>query len=174
MTKDKTRFGKQFLIFALISLTIGLIGGALSAITYVSPEFLREKFQGLIKLRPIHVSYVMFWIILGATGCVYVGLIILSKRTPKKSIFFLHFALWVLALAGIAYSYLVGDFGGREYWKFNPIWALPIIVSWILFLVSFFQLAKGIKNWPVYVWMWMTGIIFFLFIFIENYLWVFP
>lgn len=172
--EDKTRFGKKFLIFALISLTIGLIAGGLSVITYISPEFLRDQFQGLLRLRPFHVSYVMFWIILSATGCVYIGLIILSNRTPKKSIFYLQISLWVIALLGIGYSYSKGEFGGREYWKFNPIWALPILISWALFLVNFFYLAKGIKDWPVYVWMWMTGILFFLFTFIENYLWVFP
>lgn len=149
------------------------MGGVLGSFTYILPDFLKDQ-QGLSRLRPIHVSYVMFWIVIGATGGIYIGLSLLAKKKPHKIVSQIQFGLWIFALLGIFYSYLKGDFGGREYWEFNPVWALPLALSWVLFLVNFFYLAKTIKQWPVYVWMWMTGIIFFLFIFIENYLWVFP
>lgn len=173
MEENRTNPGRLFLKVALYLLFFGLIAGVLSAIIYISPEFLKKDI-GLIKLRPLHVSSVMFWIILGATGCVYSGLSLLSKVSHVKTIANIQLMLWLIALLGIFYSYFTGDFGGREYWEFNPIWALPILLSWVLFLVNFIRMARSIKKWPVYVWMWMSGIVFFLFVFIENYLWIFP
>jgi nitric oxide reductase subunit B len=35
------------------------------------------------------------------------------------------------------------------------------------------QIGFKVK-WPVYYWMWLTGLVFFIFTFIENYLWIFP
>ncbi|MCO5258782.1 MAG: cbb3-type cytochrome c oxidase subunit I [Crocinitomicaceae bacterium] len=173
MERNKTIVGRKFLSLALVSLFVGLIGGVLASITYIKPDFLHD-FQGLSKLRPIHVSFVMFWIIIAANGGVYIGMSLLSKNKPLKLISNLQIILWIIALLGIGYSYLIGDFGGREYWEFNPIWALPILIALVLQLVNFIHLAKSLEKWPVYVWMWMSGTVFFLLIFIENYLWLFP
>jgi nitric oxide reductase subunit B len=173
MEQNKLNFGRHFLKLAFYILLIGLIAGVMSAITYVVPNFVKDAL-GLVKLRPLHVSSVMFWIILGATGCVYISLSFIAKKPAFNVITKVQFILWIIALIGILSSYFKGDFGGREYWEFNPIWALPIFLSWILFLINFIHMANSIKKWPVYVWMWMTGIVFFLFVFIENYLWIFP
>ncbi|HTO37254.1 MAG TPA: cbb3-type cytochrome c oxidase subunit I [Brumimicrobium sp.] len=170
---DNTLQGKRFFKIALISMLVGLLGGFLASLTYIFPDFLKE-YQGLSRLRPIHVSYVMFWIIIGAVGGIYYGVAKLSGKPPQKNIAKVQMGLVILALVGIFYSYLAGDFGGREYWEFNPIWALPIALAWLLFLVNFVNMARTIKKWPVYVWMWMTGIVFFFLIFMENYLWIFP
>lgn len=173
MKENKLWASSLFFYLALVSLFLGLVGGILAAATYLYPEFLRS-FQGMNKLRPFHVSYVLSWILIAANGGVYAGLALMSKNKPKKNIVRLQALLWLIALLGISYAYFIGDFGGREYWEFNPIWALPILLAWILFLFNFIHLAKGIKKWPVYVWMWMTGICFFIFTFTENYLWLFP
>lgn len=173
MEELKNNPGKQFFALALFLLLFGLLGGVFSGLTYILPEFLKADF-GLAKLRPLHVSSVMFWIMLGATACVYSGLWILAKNHKIILLSKVQFGLWIIALSGIFYAYFTEDFGGREYWEFNPIWALPIMLSWTLFLVNFIRVARTIKKWPVYVWMWMTGIVFFLFVFIENYLWIFP
>lgn len=165
--------GKQFIVLALLLLSIGLIAGVLSGLIYIVPEFLKESL-GFISLRPLHVSSVMFWIIIGATGCVYSGMWYLARKPVVKVLSKIQMVLWLIALIGIYGSYLTGNFGGREYWEFNPVWALPIALSWVVFLIGFISMAKTIKRWPVYVWMWLTGIVFFLFIFSENYLWIFP
>jgi nitric oxide reductase subunit B len=68
----------------------------------------------------------------------------------------------------------MGIFGGREYWEFHPILALPIGVGWVLFLINFIKSVGSFRKQPVYVWMWLTGILFFLFTFLESYLWIFP
>lgn len=173
MEKINNNSSKLFFGTAFVLLLIGLVAGVLSSFAYLFPNFFIEK-GGLLKLRPIHVSAVMFWIIIGATATVYTGLWQFKKSKTVATIAIIQWVLWIIALVGISYSYWEGDFGGREYWEFNPIWAIPIFLAFSLFLVAFFLSVKQIKIWPVYIWMWMTGIVFFLFIFIENYLWIFP
>ncbi len=170
---NKLNIGNLFLLNALIMLILGLCFGVLASLTYICPEFLKLQL-GFISLRPLHVSFMMFWIILGATGCVYSGLKTYIHQEKVNKIAVIQLVLWLVAIVGIIISYFIKDFGGREYWEFNPIWALPIVLAWILFLVNFISIVIKIKNWPVYIWMWMTGILFFLFSFTENYLWLFP
>ena len=154
-------------------LMLGLFFGIFAAIIYIFPDFMKLQL-GFVSLRPLHVSSAIFWIILGATGCIYNGLkqYITEARTYKIAL--IQWILWIFAIIGIVTSYFNKDFGGREYWEFNPIWALPIAIAWILFLVNFYSLVKKVKDWPVYIWMWLTGVLFFLFTFSENYLWIFP
>jgi nitric oxide reductase subunit B len=165
--------GKIFLATSLVMLVMGLLLGFLASLSYVVPTHMQDTLS-FVSLRPMHVSSVLFWIIIGASGCVYSGLDELAPGKTSKVIAAIQWGLWLISICGIFYSYAVKQFGGREYWEFEPVWALPIAASWILFLVNFFRSAPAIGKWPVYVWMWMTGIIFFLFTFIENYLWVIP
>lgn len=173
MKASKFDIGNLFLVTALFMLVSGLCFGILAALIYLFPDFLKQEI-GFVSLRPLHVSSAMFWIILGATGCVYSGMKAFIKDSKIKVMAMIQWGLWIIAIIGIITSYFTKDFGGKEYWEFNPIWALPIALAWILFLVNFFSLVSKIKNWPVYIWMWMTGILFFLFTFSENYLWIFP
>jgi nitric oxide reductase subunit B len=165
--------GKIFIAFGLGMLILGLLAGLMASICYVKPDFFKE-YQGFLILRPIHVSSVMFWIILGASGCVLYSLSLITGKSLNTNTTYLQLILWFVAIVGIFYSYSIGDLGGREYWEFNPKWSLPIALAWMLFIFNFFYFARHIKRWPVYVWMWMTGILFFMFTFIENYLWMFP
>lgn len=173
MKENNSPIGNVFLITALALLMFGICIGVLSGMIYIYPNFLQNTL-GFSSLRPMHVSSALFWIILGATGTVYHGLQQLSPQKNTNSFSRLQWLLWMLAIAGIFSAYIRKDFGGKEYWEFNPIWALPIAIAWTLFLINFINIAKKIKNWPVYIWMWLTGIIFFLFTFLENYLWLFP
>lgn len=175
MKKNDINPGKQFFVLALLLLLAGLAGGVFASLIYIYPEFLKETL-GFVRLRPLHVSSVMFWIITGAVACVYSGMFYLRNGTDKRTVMLarIQLVLWLVALMGIYYSYATATFGGREYWEFHPVWALPIVGSWILFLINFVRMARTIGKWPIYVWMWFTGIVFFLFIFLENYLWVFP
>jgi nitric oxide reductase subunit B len=173
MKLSKFNIGNLFLITSLCMLVLGLFFGILAATIYIFPDFLKHQL-GFVSLRPLHVSSAIFWIILGATGCIYNGIKATYKRSYNIQNRFIQWVLWIVAIIGIVISYFNKDFGGREYWEFNPIWALPIAIAWMLFLVNFYSLVKKIKNWPVYIWMWLTGVLFFLFTFSENYLWLFP
>lgn len=173
MNFKKINIGNLFLITAIIMLLIGLCFGILAAFIYLYPNFLKEKI-GFISLRPLHVSSALFWIILGGIGCVYNGIRSILKTEFSTQIALIQWCLWIVSIIGIFYSYFTHQFGGREYWEFNPVWALPIAFAWILFIINFSKVVTNVKKWPVYVWMWITGIVFFLFTFSENYLWLFP
>ena len=158
---------------ALFLILLGLIFGHLASESYQIPEA-KKGILGFLSLRPMHVSSAYLGIITAGLG--FVSIIIQKRRDSSfgRKLQVLHLFLWVTALIGIFYSYFTGDFGGREYWEFNPIWALPIFLSFIVFLVFYLHQVGFKEKWPVYQWMWFTGIIFFIFTFIENYLWIIP
>jgi nitric oxide reductase subunit B len=169
----KANTGNLFLITALVLFMASVIFGFLGSLIYRYPEFLRDSI-GLSGLRPMHVTAAIFWILLAATGAIYRSLEEITKQNNYKFFQWLQWVIWIIALIGIYYAYFTGNFGGREYWEYPPEFAILIGLAWILFLIVFIQKVKTIKRWPVYIWMWLTGIVYFLFIFIENYLWVIP
>mgnify|MGYP000007534726 FL=1 len=166
-------FGIWLIRIALVLFVLGLFFGHLASESYRITQP-KSGVMGFLSLRPLHVSSDALPIL--TAGLAFVTLIIAKMKTTRFGTFLqhLHFSLWVIALLGIFYSYFTGDFGGREYWEFNPVWALPIFVSFIVFLVFYLHQVGFSMKWPVYYWMWLTGIIFFIFTFIENYLWIFP
>lgn len=174
MEKTDNNPGKFFFILASSLLFLGLLGGILASISYIQPDFLKNSL-GFTALRPLHASSVMFWIMIGASACVYSGLYLLVGLDSRTILLAkIQLALWIIAIIGIYGSYFTGNFGGREYWEFNPIFALPILGTWGILLYNFIRTVRTLRQWPVYVWMWLTGIVFFIFIFLENYLWIFP
>ena len=166
-------FGIWLIRIALVLFVLGLFFGHLASESYRITQP-KSGVMGFLSLRPLHVSSAYLGIITAGLG--FVTLIIAKMKTTRFGAYlqYLHFSLWLIALLGIFYSYFTGDFGGREYWEFNPVWALPIFVSFIVFLVFYLHQVGFSMKWPVYYWMWLTGIIFFIFTFIENYLWIFP
>ncbi len=170
----KKELGIFFIFLAILSLLGGLFFGSISAFQFVLPDFFTAL--PFFKNRPLHVSLVVSWIFLSAIGGIYYylpkycGLPLFSRRMG-----IIH--IWLFLITGllIIASYLMGKFGGREYWEFPAILAIPIFISWILFGINYFKTVfKKMGQWPVYMWMWATGICFFLFTFMEAYLWVFP
>ena len=170
----KKEIGVIFILLSLVALLAGLFFGSISSLQFVFPEFLNQL--PFFKNRPLHVSLVVSWIFLSAIGGIYYYLpkyCNLPLFSRKMAV--LH--LWLFFLTGLLIigSYLLGKFGGREYWEFPAILAIPIFISWILFGINYFKsVFKKIGEWPVYMWMWATGICFFLFTFSEAYLWLFP
>ncbi len=170
----KKEISIYFILFAVLALLGGVFFGIIGAFQFVIPGFF--DWIPFIKCRPLHVSLVVAWIFLSATGGIYYYLSkycnvsLFSEGLPK-----IH--LWIFILTGIAIliSYLTSHFGGREYWEFPPVFSIPIIISWILFGFNYFKTVfTKTDHWPVYIWMWGTGIFFFLFTYIESNLWIFP
>lgn len=165
---------KLFIIAGLFLLATGMIWGITGGLQYLLPGFLKAQLS-FEKVRPLHVSSVVFWIILSAIGSVSTYL---QQHTGKKlysnKLLKVQFIIFIVSIFIILCSYLFGKFGGREYWEFHPILALPIIIAWIFFLINVIKSIGTLKNQPVYIWMWLTGVIFFLFTFLESYLWLFP
>jgi nitric oxide reductase subunit B len=148
----------------------GVIGG----FQFLFPEFLQELL--FTKTRPLHVSLVVSWIFLIAVGGIYFYLPrqfhykLWSERSANA-----HFWIFVVTGATILACYLSGKFGGREYFEFPPILSIPIFLSWILFGINYSMTVRQEKEpWPVYFWMWGTGILFFFITYTEAHLWLIP
>ncbi len=172
--KNKVNYPVAFIIAALILLSGALTFGLLAAMQYIVPGFGRNTFS-FEKLRPLHVSSAVFWIILAAMGSV-LSFLQQHNGKPLKNTNLIkwQFYIFVISFSAILVSYCYGIFGGREYWEFHPLFSLPITIGWILFIINFLSNLKGIKGQPVYIWMWFTGVLFFLFTYLESNLWLLP
>jgi len=174
LNNNKLTTAKLFIICGLLLMATGMLFGLTGALQYLVPGFLKT-YLSFEKIRPLHVSAVVFWIIFAAMGAVltylqeYTGRKIFSPLLLK-----IQLGIFIISVIAILLSYCFGVFGGREYWEFHPSLALPIATGWILFIINFVRSIGSFKNQPVYVWMWLTGLFFFLFTFIESYLWIFP
>ncbi|MCX8229939.1 MAG: cbb3-type cytochrome c oxidase subunit I [Planctomycetota bacterium] len=157
------------------SLLLAILAGAwaIQMLAWSSPG---DSIEAFIQLRPIHVTFAVAWIFLAAIGGIWAYLpkalnVSLYSRRLTQMQGWLFFIAGVLALAG----YLTGNFSGREYLNFTWPASLFIAAGWGCFFVNFFSTArKSTKPWPVYVWMWATGVVMFTWTFIEAHLWMLP
>lgn len=162
---------RLFGITALIMLLATLVFGLFSALYYLWPETILSLIP-FVKSRPLHVSLALYWILSSCIYAVYTGIRKLSPLAPSDFWIKIQFSLWILAIIGSLHAYTTGDFGGREYWEFNPIWSIPLALAWLIMIVQTLRSLLRIRQWPVFVWMWFTGVLFFGLIFLENYLWL--
>ncbi|MEL1243823.1 cbb3-type cytochrome c oxidase subunit I [Flavobacterium sp. DGU11] len=171
----KNKVSILFLATALLALLCGMLCGILAGLQYVIPGFIKE-IMPFNNLRPMHVTSVISWIVLAATGGIYYymseieGQELFSKLLVKA-----HFFIFIVTGCLIYYSYYTKTYGGKEYLEFPPYLILPVIAGWILFGISYFKTLSGkAKSWPVYFWMWGTGIVLMAYHLSEAYLWLHP
>jgi nitric oxide reductase subunit B len=174
MINNANVIGLKFLRLGMLALAAGMLFGVIGGFQFLFPEFLRELL--FTKTRPLHVSLVVSWIFLGAIGGIYYYLAnhcklkLFSARAANW-----HFWIFVVTGLAILTCYFAGKFGGREYFEYPAVLSIPIFLSWIMFGVNYFKTVfKSTEPWPVYYWMWGTGIIFFFITFTESYLWLIP
>lgn len=173
MVQSHNKTNSLFFIFALCLLGFGLIFGLAGAMEYVFPGSSKE-YISFEKIRPLHVSAMVFWILTAAMGAVISFLQEhISDRLKYPILLKIQFWIFCLTFTVILFTYFFGIFGGREYWEFHPAFSIPILLGWVLFLINIFSSVKSFKKQPVYVWMWLTGILFFLFTYTESNLWWF-
>ncbi len=166
------RIGSLFIISALLLLILGALAGVLISVNYVLPDFFKDVIP-FNQLRPMHTTSVISWIILAATGGVYYYI---SEELGLRSVrvAMTHYVVFAFTFACIVLSFFLGKMGGREYLEFPPILIIPILVGWGLFGFNYFKSIVGkIRNWPVYYWMWGTGIVFMIFHLSEANFWWF-
>ncbi|MCC7018828.1 MAG: cbb3-type cytochrome c oxidase subunit I [Ardenticatenales bacterium] len=161
-----------FLLFAVAALWIGAFFGVIGAWQHVVPGVI--DVVPFVKSRPLHVSLVIAWIFMAAVGGIYhylpetVGVPLHSPALVRA-----HLAIFLVTGLLVVGAYFTGRFGGREYWEFPPVLAIPIVIGWLLFTWNFFRTALRRRTpWPAYLWMWATGIVFFLFAYLESNLWL--
>ena len=161
--------------FVLVLLFSALLFGILSSWAYLYPEKFNE-YLPFYQLRPIHTSSALFYIISGATLCVMLFSSKVFEITALSKKFYKAFIVsWMFTIIAVFVSYAMKKFGGREYWEFPSWLAIPMLVSWLFLMVAYFTgWHKHGKKKPLYIWMWSTGILFFLLTFIEQNLWHIP
>ena len=163
-----------FIISALFALLVGVFIGVIGGFQYILPEFLKESLP-FTKIRPLHVTLVVTWIFTAAIGGIYYYLPQLFGKLYSIRLAQIHFVLLITTGLAILYCFITGNFGGREYLEFPPMLVLPMLVTWILFIINFFLSIKGkFSKAPIYIWMWSTGLFFFFFTLSESYLWTIP
>jgi nitric oxide reductase subunit B len=175
LPKAASAAARWFLLTGLVSLVAGMFFGSLGGIQYLLPDFLQE-YLPFSKARPLHVTLVLSWIFQGAVGGIYqylpraLGKALYSDRMARW-----HWYLFMGTGAAILIAYFTGTFGGREYLEY-PAWlSLPVILSWSLLIINYFKTLSG--NWreyPIYLWMWGTGVIAFMVTYLESYMWLLP
>ncbi|MCH8248547.1 MAG: cbb3-type cytochrome c oxidase subunit I [Proteobacteria bacterium] len=175
MTTDTSHYGGlRFMRLGMLALAAGMLFGVIGGFQFLFPEFLQELL--FTKTRPLHVSLVISSIFLLAIGGIYFYLP-RQCRLPLFSVKAVNLHYWGFVVTGLTIigCYLSGRFGGREYFEFPPVLSIPIFLTWILFGVNYFCTARQDKEpWPVYYWMWGTGIVFFFITYAESHLWLIP
>ncbi len=167
MKTDK--YPLYFIYIGLISLLFGLLCGLLAGFQYITPSFIKEILP-FNALRPLHTLFVVSWILLSAIGGIYYYI-----KPKNQNLVRIHFWLFIITGIGIIVSYLTKNFAGKEYLEFPSYFYFPIVLGWILFGINYYKtMLPSFKNWPVYYWMWATGIVFMIYHFTEAHLWLLP
>uniref|UniRef100_UPI0035AD8A4A cbb3-type cytochrome c oxidase subunit I n=1 Tax=Flavobacterium sp. TaxID=239 RepID=UPI0035AD8A4A len=136
---------------------------------YIMPNFIKDILP-FNALRPLHTLFSVSWILLGAIGGIYYYI-----KPKSHSLLRIHFWLFIITGIGIIVSYLTKNFAGKEYLEFPSYFYFPIVVGWILFGINYYKtMLPSFKYWPVYFWMWATGIVFMIYHFTEAHLWLLP
>lgn len=164
-----------FITVGLICLLLGILCGLLAGLQYVIPDFLKSILP-FNMLRPLHTLFVVSWILLSAIGGIYISMELnLTEKKVNTRLVTIHFWVFILTGIGIIISYFAGNFGGKEYLEFPFYFYFPIMLGWVLFGIIFFRTTiSSFKTWPVYYWMWATGIVFMVYHFTEAHLWLLP
>jgi nitric oxide reductase subunit B len=158
-----------FIYAGLISLLFGLFCGLLAGFQYVIPSFIKEILP-FNAIRPLHTLFVVSWILLSAIGGIYYYI-----KPSNLNLVKVHFWVFIVTGIGIIFSYLSKNFAGKEYLEFPSYFYFPIVLGWILFGINYYKtMLPNFKNWPVYYWMWATGIVFMIYHFTEAHLWMLP
>ena len=69
LNSNKLTTSKLFILTGVVLLATGMLFGLTGALQYLVPSFIKQ-YVSFEKIRPLHVSSVVFWIIFAAIGSV--------------------------------------------------------------------------------------------------------
>ena len=168
-----------FLRGSIVALAIALASGMIGALTYVPAlgRTLTAYGIDLTRLRPVHETFATAFIFLGGLAVVHRSFedVAAPMQRGERLRVRAQVILWALAGAGILVSVAAGVFSGREYMGFHPLWSVPILLGWFCFAWNFLShYGRGFTRRPVHITMWMVGVFFFMYTFIEQHAWLLP
>lgn len=167
--------GIWFIVTGILALLAGLLMGSLGALHFMTDSAVNTGLP-FYKLRPLHVTLVLSWVLLTAIGGVYYYLPRIYRHNRfAHRLSLTHYVIFVMAGFGILFSFLFGKFEGREYFEFPAYFFYPVFAGWLIFLVVIFSSVNFSRRpMPVYIWMWLIGSVFMIFNLIEANLWHIP
>lgn len=181
ITTKKFYVSTLFFTLSLVSLLVTVIMGIFTAFYYTEIGYIMFKSTGITfrELRPIHTTFSIGWLFLGSVGVVYSYLMSRVKDEDAERLSFfsrIHFAMWFICGIFIIISLFYGKFSGREYMEFHPFISLFLLLGWLFFLFCFFKIHNifSLPQQPVYVYFWFCGILYFIYSFVENHVWLLP
>jgi nitric oxide reductase subunit B len=172
--KSSERMILTVMASALVCMLISIAMGAVGVLSYL-PEMghvMADAGISLVQLRPLHTTFASAWLYLGCVACIYAYLFHRygEPTEVERRRFRIHMVCWGIAGLGSLITLLFGIGSGREYLGFHPIFALFIIAGWVCFLLTLLgRVRHDFWSQPVYVYMWATGAVFFLYTFIEGH-----
>jgi nitric oxide reductase subunit B len=165
----------NFIVLGFACLLLSISFGVIASFKYVLPYF-PDELLSFQHTRPLHVFLAISWIFASVTGIMYRYIPEVAGK-PLYSVVLanVHFLLQLGSIIIAVSGFFMGHFSGREYLEFPPWVTLIIFLYWILFAVNFVMTVKPVlRTAPVYVWMWCTGLLFFLITIVEANLWLLP
>ncbi|MHC4955581.1 MAG: hypothetical protein ACYTGZ_17150 [Planctomycetota bacterium] len=164
---------------ALVCVFLSILAGAVGALSYIPGVGAAMASVGfsLVQLRPLHTTFASAWIYLGCVACIYAYLVhtygALTEGERRR--FKIHMVCWGVAGLGALVTLPFGITSGREYLGFHPVFSILIVVGWVCFLWTFLgRIRHGFWRRPVYVYMWTSGALFFVYTFVEGHAYLLP
>ncbi len=183
MNRQAFHSGERMVLFgiacALLCMLLALVVGALGALYYI-PAFsthMANAGLSLVQLRPLHTTFASAWIYLGCIACMYWYLFGRgTKPNPgERRRYRFHMGCWILAGVGALVTLCLGITSGREYLGVHPSISVLILVGWLTFLWTWLRrVGPGFWKRPVYVYMWTSGALFFVYTFVEGHAHLLP
>jgi len=172
--KNKT-YPFYYIIVGLLSLGLCILAGIFAGFQYIIPDFIKEILP-FTALRPLHTLFALSWIFMASIGGIF-WYMQKYEHYRENSSPIMKWQFWIFTLTGaaIAFCYVFRKFEGKEYLEFPHFFYIPILTGWILFGIYYFRsMSASFTKWPVYYWMWGTGILLMIFHFTEAHLWILP
>jgi len=153
----------------ILTLIVGLIASLKVAIPSISHSILAFE-----RIRPLHTLFPIVGVLSGIFGWIS----FMSFKQPKKHtliVIWLSFSLLVFFVSGASLSLLLGQFSGREYFSWPPIFSVPLLASLLLMIVLLFNRTQFLsKLSPEGFWLVGFGLLFITIGLSESVLWLIP
>jgi len=153
----------------ILTVFVGLITALKVAIPSISHTVLAFE-----RIRPLHTLFPIVGVLSGIFGWIS----FMSFKQPKKYtaiLTWLSFALLLFFVSGASLSLLLGQFSGREYFSWPPIFSVPLLLSLFLMNILLFSRTQFFsKISPEGFWLAGFGLLFITLGLSESVLWLIP
>lgn len=161
-----------FILAALVFILTGFLG-FLASLKVAFP-FIDHSILPFEKLRPLHTLFPIVGILAGSHG--WITFITFKKSENLTNLLSrFSFSLLLIFLVGASLNLIFGNFSGREYFSWPPIFSIPLLLSvLIMCFLLFKRFGYLFGKSPEGSWLVGFGIIFILIGLSESLAWLVP